>query len=130
MDFCILNIFNDIANKVKPFNDSDYHIIYAFICEVVTSLSAGYGAFKWLANYMNPDAKAEYKTTTRDVIIIIIFGIIMFISPLVIIIWTYPKLFSFWAVVIQTFSYILMYSFIRLIFIFRKLNKLLNEEGL
>lgn len=120
----------EIIQEIKNLNDSDTHIIIAFIFEVVSAISTVWATSKWLTKFSSASDKNKNNYETRDIIIIGLYTLILFLLPLAIGIWVFPKLFSFWVVVVELFSLMFMGSYIVLIFLFRKISKYFNEIGL
>lgn len=120
----------EIIQEIKNFNDSDSHIIIALIFEIVSAISTVWATLKWLTKFSSASDNNKTNYETRDIILIELYTLVLFILPLGMRVWVFPKLFSFWAVVVELFSLMVMGSYIVLIFLFRKFSKYFNEIGL
>ncbi|HEX8515309.1 MAG TPA: hypothetical protein VF868_03860 [Bacteroidia bacterium] len=130
MSIYTLNILSDFVKLIKPITESDTHIAYTFICEIFSTLVGIVAGFKALMRFMDPKSGKEVRHNARDIFFVLTYIIISFICPIVIMVqfWSYPH--SVWWYLLQGFSVCLISGFIGFVFIIRKINKMLHEEGL
>src|SRR4051812_29100419 len=123
-----LNIINESAEAGKKINDNDIHTLYAFICEVVSTIAAIYSGFKTLTKFMNPDPEKENPATGRDILFIFIYAILTVICPLLVMVVFWNSTHSIWWYLLQGFSLSIIGGFIGFVFFMRKINNILNEK--
>jgi hypothetical protein len=125
-----LNIVNELARLIRPINESDFNIIYTFVCELVSTIFMVISGFKKVVRFLNPQREKNEKINKRDILIVFLYILVGLVSPISIILIFLGSVHTFWWYVVQVFSGVVILSFLGTVYLIRKVNKILNEEGL